>query len=119
MGTATAFENLGHPDLGPNLIAQDGHDTHRLHKRSPVYYANHFVSLVHSPPFKAIAKKKALKGIVKKVPPFTPKAPLLKLGSKASKKMGKGLFLFGLKPSVGHNTFWKTKLAKKLVLKSL
>ena len=89
-------------------IGQDGHKAHGVEKRSPVYYANHVVSLVHSPLFKAIGKKKALKGLAKK-------NPLLKKGGKISKKVGKGLFLFGLKPSVGHNTFWKTKLAKLIL----
>ena len=96
-------------DRDPNpILAQDGHRAHGVQKRSPVYYANHVVSLVHSPLLKAIGKKKALKGLAKK-------NPLLKKGGKISKKIGKGLFLFGLKPSVGHNTFWKTKLAKLIL----
>ena len=99
----------GNIDRDPNhILAQDGHRAHGLRKRSPAYYANHVVSLVHSPLLKAIGKKKALKGLAKK-------NPLLKKGGKMSKKIGKGLFLFGLKPSVGHNTFWKTKLAKLIV----
>ena len=104
MATAAAFE-----------FVNDTSYRHR-HKRSPVYYANHIVSLKHSPIFKAIGTKISVKGLAKKIPPLTPKALFFKPGGKMLKSVGKFLGKFGLKPSVGHNKFWKTKKVAKLVL---